>query len=189
MFGKPVVPFEQVESVFPPAEHGMLVALSYQRLNRLREEKYYQAKAKGYQLINYVASTSSTFPGLMLGDNCFVAQRSIIGPRVEIGNNVTLGANSVIGHHAIIKDHCFISPGAVILGGVTVEPYCLIGANATIREGVTIAGECLIASGVTITNDTREKGVYLGQSPELLNKPSDELRDWLTWPVSPRKPG
>ncbi len=186
--GRPVVPFEQVESTFHPSSHKMLLALSFQRLNRLREEKYYQAKAKGYALITYLSSKATTWPGLISGDNCVVSEYASIGPRSEIGNDVTIGPNVVIGHHVVIKDHCFISAGSVILGGVTVGPYCLVGANATIKEGVTIAGECLIGSGVTITDDTREKGVYLGQSPELLSKPSDEVRDWLTWPVSSRKP-
>jgi sugar O-acyltransferase (sialic acid O-acetyltransferase NeuD family) len=186
--GLPVVPFEHVESIFPPADHGIFLALSYQRLNRLREEKYYQAKAKGYELITYLSSKATTWPGLLIGDNCVVSENTTIGPRVEIGNNVTIGPNVVIGHHVVIKDHCFISAGAVILGGVTVGPYCLIGANATIKEGVSIAGECLIGSGVTITNDTREKGVYLGPSPELLSKSSDEVRDWLTWHVKSLRP-
>jgi sugar O-acyltransferase (sialic acid O-acetyltransferase NeuD family) len=189
LFGMPVVPFEDVESIFSPTEHDMLLALSYQRLNRLREEKYYQAKAKGYHLITYISSKTTTWPGLIIGDNCIVGENTTIGPCVEIGNNVTIGPNVVIGHHAVIKDHCFISPGVVILGGVTVGPYCLLGANSTIKEGGVIAAECLIGSGVTITNDTRGKGVYLGSSPELLSKSSDEVREWLTWPVTPRKQG
>lgn len=187
--GLPVVPFEHVESTFPPAEHQMFLALSFQRLNRLREEKYYQAKAKGYEFITYISSKTTTWPGLIIGDNCLASEYTTIGPRVEIGNNVTIGPNVTIGHHVVIKDHCFISAGVVILGGVTVGPYCLIGASSTINEGITIASECLIGSGVTITNSTREKGVYLGQAPELLSKPSDEVRDWLTWPVGQRKPG
>lgn len=186
--GKPIVPFEQVESVFHPNEHKMLLALSFQRLNRLREEKYYQAKAKGYALISYLSTKSTSWPGSIIGDNCVVSEYSSIGPRSEIGNNVTIGPNVMIGHHVKIKDHCFISAGAVILGGVTVGPYCLIGANSTIKEGVTIAGECLISSGVTISDNTREKGVYLGPTPELLGKPSDEVRDLLTWPVIRLKP-
>jgi sugar O-acyltransferase (sialic acid O-acetyltransferase NeuD family) len=188
LLGLPVVPFDRVESAFPPDEHDMLLALSFQRLNRLREEKYYQAKAKGYEFITYVSSKATTWPGFIIGDNCLVSEHTTIGPRSEIGNNVTIGPSVMIGHHVVIKDHCFISAGVVILGSVTVEPYCLIGANSTVKEGVTIAGECLIGSGVTITSDTREKGVYLGPTPELLSKPSDEVRDWLTWPVSRRKP-
>jgi sugar O-acyltransferase (sialic acid O-acetyltransferase NeuD family) len=183
LFGLPVVPFETIESFFPPSACRMTVAISFQRVNRVREEKYIQAKAKGYQLINYVSSRATTFPGLKVGDNCVISENAVIGPYVEIGNNVMIASGAIIGHHAVIKDHCFISPGSIILGGVTVHEYCLIGANATVKEEVSVARECIIGSGVSITRNTRERGVYFNPPPELYPKRSDELRTWLMWPV------
>jgi sugar O-acyltransferase (sialic acid O-acetyltransferase NeuD family) len=187
LFGLPVVPFETVESVLPPSEHAMTVAVSFQKVNRLREEKYVQAKAKGYRLISYVSSRATTFPGLATGDNCIILENSIIGPFVEIGNNVVVASGAIVGHHVALKDHSFISPGAVILGGVTVEEYSLIGANATVKEEVRIARECLIGSGVSITRNTQERGVYFNPPAELYPKRSDELRQWLTWPLRTHK--
>lgn len=186
LFGLPVVPFENVESVFSPSEHNMTVAISFQRVNRLREEKYFQAKAKGYHLISYISSKATSFPGLVAGDNCIILENSIIGPFVEVGNDVFIGSGAIIGHHTVIKNHSFISPGAVILGGVTVGEYCLIGANATVKEDVEIAKECIVGSGVSINRNTQEKGVYINPPPELLPKRSDELRTWLTWPLRAR---
>ena len=183
LFGLPVVPFETVESSFPSSDYKMIIAISFQRVNRLREEKYFQAKSKGYQLINYISSRASSFPGLSVGDNCIILENAIIAPYVEVGNNVIVASGAIIGHHSLLKDHCFISPGSVILGGVTVEEYCLIGANATIKEDVEIAKECIIGSGVSITRNTVEKGVYISPRAELYPKRSDELRTWLMWPV------
>src|SRR3972149_4908479 len=57
LLGLDVVSFEEVESVYPPGVYKMLVPLSYQKMNRLREEKYYQAKEKGYAFISYVSSS------------------------------------------------------------------------------------------------------------------------------------
>jgi sugar O-acyltransferase (sialic acid O-acetyltransferase NeuD family) len=187
LFGLPIVPFSEVETVFPPSEHKMIVLISFQKVNRVREEKYLQAKTKGYELISYISSKSSIWPGLAIGDNCFIGANCAVEPFVTIGNNVTVTSSVVVGHHVILKDNTFVAPGAVILGGVTVEPYCLIGANATIKEGVTIARECIIGAGVSITKSTKEKGVYFNRPPELYPKPSDELREWLTWPVDPHK--
>lgn len=181
LLGLPVVPFETVESHFPPPEYKMAVAASFQRVNRLREEKFVQAKAKGYQFINYVSSRATTFPGLVAGENCIILENATIGPYAEIGNDVFVGSGAIIGHHTVLKDHCFISPGAVVLGGVTVEEYCLIGANATVKEDVTVARECLVGSGVSITRDTQERGVYVNPPAELHPKRSDELRTWLMW--------
>ena len=178
LFGLPVVPFDIVETLFSPSECNMIVSLGFQRVNRLREEKYIQAKIKGYNLINYICSKAITWPGMVMGDNCTIGEGGIINPFVKIGNNINIGCGTVIGHHSVIKDHSFISPGATLLGGVTVEEYCLIGANATIKEGVTIARDCIIGAGATITKSTREKQIYADRPPELYPRRSDELRTW-----------
>lgn len=181
LLGLPVVPFEDIESIFPPDEYKMLAALGFSKVNRFRAEKYSQAKAKGYELISYVSSRATTWPGLVVGDNCFIGDNAAIGPFVKIGNNVMILPGAVIGHHSVIKDHCFLSAGTVVLGGVTVEPYCVLGANSTIKDLITVAGECIIGAGVTITKNTEERGVYVNRPPELIPKPSNELASWLTW--------
>lgn len=184
LYGLPVVPFEDIETLYPPAEYKMSILISYRKLNRVRAEKYRQAKEKGYQLINYISSKASAFPGLNIGDNCFIWENASIGPFTSIGNNVFIGSGSVIGHHSIIKDHCFVSPHAVLLGSTTIEPYCLIGANSTIRDGgIVIARECVIGSGALISRNTREKGVYTGNPAKLAQRTSDQLSAWLTWGV------
>ena len=188
LFGLPVVPFEDIETIFPPSHYTMIISVSFQKVNRLREEKYLQAKAKGYELISYTSSKATTWRGLVTGDNCTIGTNSCVEPFARIGNNVTVTNSVIIGHHVVLNDHSFVAPGAVILGGVTVGSHCLIGANATIKEGVTIAPECIIGTGVSITKNTQERGVYFNQPPELYAKRSDELRDWLTWPVDPLKP-
>ena len=178
--GLPVVPFEEVVSIYPPAECKMLVAILFARVNKTRAEKYSQAKAKGYELISYVSSKAVTWPGLVVGDNCIILEGSVIGPFVEIGNDVIITSSSV-GHHSVINDHCFLGAKAVVLGGVTIEPYCFLGASSTIHQGIVIGRECIIGAGVTITKSTQERGVYINKPAELLPKPSNELSTWLSW--------
>ena len=185
LLGFPVVPFEEIESMYPPDEYRMSVFISYRKLNKLRAEKYAQAKAKGYQLISYISSKATTWPGLVVGDNSFICENSSIGPFVQIENNVFIGSGSVIGHNTVIKDHCFIGPHATILGSCTIEPYCLIGASSTIRDGgITIGKECLIGAGALIFKDTKERGVYIGRSAELVSKSSTELDTLPTWSMT-----
>src|SRR5271170_6720401 len=51
----PVVAFENIEERFPPADYDMFVALSYTQMNRLRERKCQEARAKGYSLSTFVS--------------------------------------------------------------------------------------------------------------------------------------
>jgi sugar O-acyltransferase (sialic acid O-acetyltransferase NeuD family) len=181
LVGLPVIPFERVAEIYPPAGHRMLVSVGYQKMNRLRAERYRQAKTMGYECINYISSKAAAWTPLAIGENCIIQENSVIQPYVEVGNNIFIGPQVVLGHHTVIGDHSFIAPGAVILGEVTIEPYSLIGANATVKEGVTVARECLIGMGVSITRNTRPKEVYVNKSPRLLPKASDQLSTWLTY--------
>jgi len=177
LFELPVISFNNIESICPPSEYKMFLSISFGAMNRLRAEKYYQAKAKGYQLVNYVSSKATMWPGLVIGDNCLIQTNSVIEPFAEIGNDVTVGVNTLVSHNAVIKDHCSIIHHAVVLGNVTVEPYCIIGANATIRDHVTIAKGCMIGAGALILENTVEKGVYKGNPAVLMPITSDELRN------------
>src|SRR5690348_9223295 len=55
----PLVAFEGVAKLYPPQDYKMFVAMSYAKMNKLRAEKYYQAKQLGYELVSYVSSRCS----------------------------------------------------------------------------------------------------------------------------------
>ena len=176
LLGLPVVPFEEIENSFPPDRFDMFIALSYRDVNKLRAEKYFAAKRKGYNLVSYICSRSVRWEETEIGDNCFIFENQTIQPFVKIGNNVIVWSGNHIGHHSVIGDHCFISSHVVISGHVRIEPYCFLGVNSTIRDGITIARECVIGAGAVITKDTVEKGVYIGKGAELYSDDSSKLK-------------
>ena len=173
--GLPLVDFDDVTSMYPPKSHKMFVALSYAKMNKVRAQKYYQAKEAGYGLGSYTSSRCSFLSDYPPGDNCFVLEDNTIQPFVRIGNNVTLWSGNHVGHDTIIEDHCFISSHVVISGHVHIKPYCFIGVNATLRNSITIARETLVGAGAVIMEDTVEKGVYVSQRATLFPKNSDEV--------------
>jgi len=171
----PLVPFESVSKLYPAREFKMFVALSYARMNKLRAEKYDQAKQNGYEVASYVSSRCSFLTDHPVGDNCFILEDNTIQPFVRIGNDVTLWSGNHIGHDAVIEDHCFLASHIVVSGHVRIRNNCFIGVNATLRNSITIAPETLIGAGAVIMKDTLEKGVYLPQRAELFTKQSDEI--------------
>jgi sugar O-acyltransferase (sialic acid O-acetyltransferase NeuD family) len=175
LFGLPVVPFEDIETIYSPDNYSMFISISFRGVNKLRAEKYFQAKEKGYQLVSHISSKAIVAPELTIGENSTIGANCLIGPFVEIGANVMVGGGSSLGHHTIIKDHCFLAGSVVIAGSVTVEPYCFLGVNSTVRDRITIARECVIGAGALILEDTREKEVYIGKPADLLPISSDEL--------------
>jgi sugar O-acyltransferase (sialic acid O-acetyltransferase NeuD family) len=179
--GLPVVPFENIESLFPPAQYKMIIPLAYREMNKLRARKYYEAKAKGYDLVNYISSRASVWPDLVVGDNCFICEGVTIQPYVKIGSNVVISSRTTVGHHSNIQDHCFLGAHVIVLGGVTVEPYCFIGTNATIGNDITLRSESLIGATSLITRNIQVKGVYMADATKQVQKSSDELGKLLEW--------
>ena len=171
----PLVPFEELVNRYAPGEHKMFVALSYARMNKLRAEKYYQARQSGYELVSYVSSRCSFLTDHPVGDNCFILEDNTIQPFVRIGNNVTLWSGNHIGHDAVIEDHCFLASHIVVSGYVRIRNHCFIGVNATLRNSITIAPETLIGAGAVIMKDTIEQGVYLPERAKVFNKKSSEI--------------
>lgn len=173
--GLPVVPFEDIQNVYPPSEYKMFIPMTYAKVNKLRAEKYSKAKEKGYELISYISS-KATYYNTPVGENCFIFENNVIQPFSTIGNNIILWSGNHIGHHSIIKDHCFISSHVVVSGHVTIEPYCFIGVNATIRDNVTIGAENVIGAGSLILENTPERAVFSEGSTEKSKVPSNRLR-------------
>lgn len=175
-FDLPVIPFDDVQSTYPPDEYRMHIAIGYTRLNRLRAERYLQAKEMGYQFINYVSSKATTWPDSVIGENCLIGTNSIVSAFAKIGNNVVIGGGSMVPHYCVIGDHCFVGSGVILSGYVTVGPYCFLGTGAVVRNNVKIARECVIGAGALILGDTEERGVYMGQQADKLPITSDRLQ-------------
>jgi sugar O-acyltransferase (sialic acid O-acetyltransferase NeuD family) len=176
LLGKPVVPFERIEELYPPASHAMFVAVGYRRVNKLRAEVYHACKDKGYELISYVNSRAMTWGEIEIGDNCFVFEGNVIQPFVKIGNDVIVWSGNHLGHDTTIGNHCFIASHAVISGNVKIGDYCFVGVNATLRDGVSVGPESVIGAGALILKDAPARSVFQGSAAELSPVPSHRLR-------------
>ncbi len=134
--GLPVWPFAGIELRFPPEDHLIFVAIGYSGLNRLRAEKYAEAKAKGYTLASFISPKAHISRGCIIGDNCVVGANCALQPLVKVGSNVVIRENVFVGSGTEINDHCYISGAAAIAGGVTIGPGSFIGINAVARRRI-----------------------------------------------------
>jgi len=177
--GLPVLPFEEIENIYPPDKYKILIAILGHRTNRTRAEKYQQVKSKGYECIRYISPSASVSADLQLGENCFISDHVICRPGVVIGNNVMVMSGALIGLGTTIADHAYLAVRATLLGENAIGEYAFIGANSTILEGVTVARECILGAGSVLHEDTKEKGVYRVTPPTLLPITSDRLANIL----------
>ncbi len=179
LLGLPVVPFEEIETLYPPAEFSMFIAVYFNRVNLIRKEAFDDAKEKGYSLVSYVSSKAIVWPDLVIGENCMIGDGAIVRPFTKIGMNTFIMPGAIIGHDAVVGEHCYLALGSVLLAGAKVQSRCVIGANSTILNGVTVANECVISAGAVINSNTKEKGVYTINQPVLQPLGSDQLANVL----------
>jgi sugar O-acyltransferase (sialic acid O-acetyltransferase NeuD family) len=172
LFGLPVVPFDSIESHFPPDKYQLFVAITYVRLNRLRERFFLEAKHKGYSLASYVSSAAFVWRNVTMGENCFIFEDNTIQPFVKVGDNVIMWSGNHIGHHSKIGSHCFIASHVVISGFCEIGERCFLGVNATLVNNIKIGDDCLIGAGVTILKDTEPRKVYGATMPEPKSRSS-----------------
>lgn len=174
--GLDVIPFDEIEKMYPPDQYKMFIALGYNNLNKLRALKYTEAKQKGYQLVSYVSSKCTYLSQYNSGDNCFIFEDNTIQPFVKIGNNVTLWSGNHIGHHSIIHDHNFISSHVVVSGHCIINSNTFIGVNVTVAHNVEIGKENIIGAGTIITKNTGFGEVYVPAPSKKLDKSSSEIK-------------
>ena len=176
VMGLPVVPFETVETAFPPERHGVFVAMTYRGLNAPRAAKLAACETKGYAAIGHISPRAVAPPGFVARPNTFIMEHNTIQPFVEIGRNTILWSGNHIGHHSTIGDNCFIASHVVISGAVSVGDNCFIGVNATLRDNISIGARCIVGAGALVLQSAPDATVFPGQGTEPAKVTSDRIR-------------
>ena len=170
--GCPVIPYSEIREKFRSSEHDIHVALSYSKLNRLREQKYNQVKQDGYSLPSYVCNKSVLWPNVRIGDNCLILENQTLQPSIKIGNNVMIWSGNHIGHSSKIGDSTYISSHVVISGHCNIGRRNFFGVNSSVKDFCIIGDDCFITMGSTITSNIESGSVVL-KSKDIILSPDD----------------
>jgi sugar O-acyltransferase (sialic acid O-acetyltransferase NeuD family) len=171
----PVVDFEDLEELYPPAEHAVYAAIVYTQVNRLRKRLADAAKAKGYSLASYVSSSAFVAKSATIGEHAFIFEDNTIQPRVTIGDNCVVWSGNHVGHHSTIRDNVFISSHVCIAGGVTIGDNCFLGINSTIVNDVEVGADVWLGPAVTITRSVDPNTTWRAPRSEVHPKSTAEL--------------
>lgn len=145
----PLVAFEEIEKKYSPTDYFLFIAIGYLQRNKIRAQRYLEAKQKGYRLATYISS-KAIYYGTPVGENCFILEDNTIQPFVTIGNNVFLWSGNHIGHHSKIMDHCFLSSHVVISGGCNIKVNCFLGVNSALRDSITLGRFSIVGAGAIV---------------------------------------
>ena len=163
----PVVAFEELETSYSPKEYDAFVAMGYQDMNRLREEKLNAMKTKGYSIVSYVHPQSGIPADLSFCENCFIMNNVNIHPIVRLGKNVFVWSGTMIGHHSSVGDHNWFTSSANISGNVTIGDNCFFAVNTTVGHGVEIGDASFIGANALITKSLGAESVVIQESNKV----------------------
>lgn len=160
LFDLPVIELEKIVEKFPPNEVSIFVAITYLKLNTVRERIYLELKKQGYKFANYISSRCFFWRNVEIGENNFIFEDNTIQPFVKIGNNNIFWSGNHIGHHSSIEDNCFISSHVTISGHCNIGSNSFIGVNVSIANNVNIGKKNFISPGVIILKNTGDNEIY-----------------------------
>lgn len=166
LFGKNVLDFNKINNFFNPKECYFFAAITYHKLNTLRERIIDEARNLGFKIASYISDTAFIGAESVIGDHCFIFENNVIQPFVKIEENSILWSGNHIGHHSIIKKNCFISSHVVISGYCEIGKNSFLGVNSTISNNTIIGEYNWIGPTVNIQKNTDDNSIYHNKNSE-----------------------
>ncbi len=157
----PLVPFKNIELVYPPNIFSIFVAVGYSNM-RVKRNMYENVKLKGYYCVNYISSKAIIDSSVIIGENNVIFSNVVLEPFVKIENNNIIWSSSNISHDVNIFSHSFIASQSLVGGSSKIEDNCFIGFNTTILQNVTLQTETLIGAKSLVLKSTERYSKYIG---------------------------
>jgi UDP-N-acetylbacillosamine N-acetyltransferase len=165
--GLPVVPFDDVQVIFPNDYCKMFVAVGYSKM-RARKAMFEKACNKNYTLVNYISPLANIDPSTLLGVNNVVLQGAQIEPFCIIGNNNVIWSSVNISHNVKIASHCFVASQSLLGGRVEIGEGCFLGFNCTIVQEVLLAEESFVGAKSLVLAATAPFSKNIGLPSKLV---------------------
>jgi len=159
----PVIAFENIENFCDPNVNNLIIAVGYIDMNNVREQKYFEAKQKGFNFINYIHPSVEIHDNFQIGENNVILDQVSIQPYSKIGNSNFIWSNAVLGHGTCIENTNWIASNATISGDTIIKSKCFIGVNSTIGHNITIERENFIGAHTLVTKNTKINEVYISK--------------------------
>lgn len=170
--GLPVVPFEQVEHIYPPNQYDMLVLCGY-TVMRNRKRMYERAKEKGYHLINYISPHAMLETEIEMGDNNIIMSNSVIGFDGVMGNGNIIWPNVYFGHGFVMENHSIISAGCTLGGNSHIENLVFLGMGVTARGYIRYGTESLVGIGSNVVKHVEPYSTCYGNPAKVIGYHKD----------------
>lgn len=155
--GLPVVPFEEVQDLYEPSTHSMVIAIIGKKMFNQRRDVYKAIKVKGYDLPNIIHTTASV-NCKDIGDANIIMDNSVLGPNSRIGSGNIVWPCVSIAHSNIVGDFNQFAGCSSTVGMLTIGSHNFVGNNCTVKAPV--GDYVFIGAAAYIRKPTKDYAVY-----------------------------
>ncbi|KZN32988.1 hypothetical protein N474_14070 [Pseudoalteromonas luteoviolacea CPMOR-2] len=166
--GLPVYPFESIEAYLDPEDVCFAVAIGFQDMNLIRESKFNEMKAKGFQPAQLVLNPRIEGHGVEVAKGSIILEHTSIHAGSVIGENTFISTGVDIGHNCKIGKNVWINSGVTIAGDVEIGDNSVLGVGATIGNNIAIAQCNFIGAGALVVKNTKKNETYAVKQSESL---------------------
>ena len=170
----PIINIEDVVKMFPPCSYQAFIAISYNKQNSLREEKFLKFKSLDYNLTSFIHPSATIAKNVEIGENCMLLENQVIQPYVKIKDNVVIWSGCHIGHGTTIDVHCWLTSHVVISGNVYIGKRSFLGVNSCIRDNINIGSDVMIGMGANVTKSIESGNVIISNNSVNFKKGSKQ---------------
>lgn len=165
--GLPLIDFNNIESLYPPEDHEILLGIGYRKMNDIRKRVFYSCKEKGYTIASFFHSTSLVESN-DIGEGNIVLEQSLISPFVTLGEGNLIWNNVSIAHDDKIGDFNTFSGMAGIAGNVTIGNNCFFGKSCVVSDHLKINDFSLIGASAFVGRDVPAYSVVAARKGVVL---------------------
>lgn len=172
--GKPVIAWDSMVDQYPPGQVKLLGPVTYQKINKIRKDKYLAGKALGYEFASFIHPAAHIMSD-RIGEHVIIMEQAVVQPFVEIGNNTIIWSDTHLGHHTKIGDHCFLSAFVGLSGGVTVGNECYLSGQVGVVQERVIGDRCVLLNRAVVGRNLPDDTVAADKESEIKPFPSSRI--------------
>lgn len=151
--GIEVIKLSEAVAKFPPDKVGIMAAVGFKRLNRVRREVLDKLISLEYKPVSFIHPTAYVSPSVELGRHVLIMPNVVLEPNVKVEENAFIWSGATICHDVKVEKDSFIASGVVVGGGSVIGEGSFLGMNAVVRDHRTIGRRCVVGAGAYVGRD------------------------------------
>ena len=173
--GLPIVPFEEIETKFPPGEYEILIAIGNSKMNNVRRQTFSRIKEKGYTVASYIHSSCSVH-SQDFGEGNILLENCLIYPFAKVGSGNLMWDHVLISHDCVVGDFNTFSSYADLCGYVKIGNNGYFGKHCILNDFMEVADYTLVGAGAYAKKKTEPYDVIVpARSVTLEGKKSTDF--------------